>query len=179
MQSIKLQTEERYRSESRSLRNFDARNERIETGAVVTTRRGQRGVESGQGECYQWKAQGQCSRGDTCSFRHDQDKRAKPTPKTAPPSEPPTPRGVEVRREKRSLRGRSLSGKTNRQPCKNLLKGTCAELPCDYWHPSQCQFKKSESGCNSAKSARFRTGRLRNNQIKSRRKVVTKVQWQL
>ena len=33
------------------LRNVDARNERIETGAVVTNRRGQRGVEKGQGEC--------------------------------------------------------------------------------------------------------------------------------
>ena len=34
-------------------RNSDARNERIETGAVVTNRRGQRGVDRGQGECYQ------------------------------------------------------------------------------------------------------------------------------
>ena len=38
------------------LRNFDARNERIETGAVVTIRKGQRGVGRGQGECHQWKA---------------------------------------------------------------------------------------------------------------------------
>ena len=37
------------------LRNFDARNERIETGAVVTNRRSQHGVERGPGECYQWK----------------------------------------------------------------------------------------------------------------------------
>ena len=56
------------------LRNFDTRNERIESGAVVTNRRGQRGVERGQGEYYQWKSKGQCSRG------HDADKRAKPTP---------------------------------------------------------------------------------------------------
>ena len=33
------------------LRNFDARKDRIETGAVVTNRRGQRGVERGPGEC--------------------------------------------------------------------------------------------------------------------------------
>ena len=39
---------------------------------------------------------------DKCSFRHDEDKRAKPTPKTAPPSEPPTQRGREVRRGKRT-----------------------------------------------------------------------------
>ena len=46
------------------LRTFNARNERLETVAVVRNRRGQRGVERGQGECYQWKAKGQCSRGE-------------------------------------------------------------------------------------------------------------------
>ena len=39
------------------LRNFGARNERNETGAVVTNRRCQRGVERGRGECTQWKAE--------------------------------------------------------------------------------------------------------------------------
>ena len=47
------------------LRNFHARKERIETGAVVACRRGISGVERGQGVCYQWKAKGQCSRGDS------------------------------------------------------------------------------------------------------------------
>ena len=47
---------------------------------------------------------------------------------------------------KRSLRGKSPSGKTDRQPCKNFLKGSCTQLPCDYWHPPECQFYKSESG---------------------------------
>ena len=65
-------------------RNFDAGNERIETGAVVTIRRGQRGVERWPEDCYQWKAKGQCSRGDSCSFWHDDNKRAKSTPKSAP-----------------------------------------------------------------------------------------------
>ena len=38
------------------LRNFDARNERIEIRAVVTIRKGQRGVGRGQGECHQRNA---------------------------------------------------------------------------------------------------------------------------
>ena len=58
------------------LRNFDVRNERIETGAMVSSRRRLSGVERGQGVCYQWKAKGQCSRGDQCSFQHDGDERA-------------------------------------------------------------------------------------------------------
>ena len=106
-------------------RNFDARNERIETGAVVTSRRGLSDI----------------GRGDQCSFQHDGHERAKPTPKTAPPSEPP--KCV----EKKTLKGRSSFGKSNRQPCKNFLKGTCTKLPCDSWHPPECQIYKSESGC--------------------------------
>ena len=71
-------------------RNVDARNERIESGAVVKRRKGQCGVEKGQGICNRWKAKEQCSRGDKCSFQHDEDKHAKPTPTSVPPSEPPT-----------------------------------------------------------------------------------------
>ena len=62
---------------------------------------------------------------------------------------------VEMRREKRSLRGRSRSGKSNRQPCKNFLKGTCTKLPCDHWHPPECQFYRSESGCKFGAECSF------------------------
>ena len=37
------------------LRNFDARNERIASGAVITSRRGLSGIERGKAVCYQWK----------------------------------------------------------------------------------------------------------------------------
>ena len=84
------------------LRNSDARNEKTETGAVVTSRRGLSCIERGNGICYQWKAEGQCSRGDQGSFRHETHDRAKPTPKAARSSEPPTPRGRSASR-KRSL----------------------------------------------------------------------------
>ena len=33
---------------------------------------------------------GQCSKGDECGFWHESNDRAKPTPKAAPPSGPPT-----------------------------------------------------------------------------------------
>ena len=39
------------------------------------------------GDCWQWKANGQCSKGDNCSFRHDTNKRAKMTqPNPSPES---------------------------------------------------------------------------------------------
>ena len=62
------------------LRNFDARHERIESGAVVKNRKGVCGVEGGKGMCYQWKEKGQCSQGDRCSFRHEAHDRAQTRP---------------------------------------------------------------------------------------------------
>ena len=60
-------------------KNFEARNGNFETNAVVknqgTKQRGQRSL----GDCWQWKANGQCSKGDNCSFRRDKEKRAKST----------------------------------------------------------------------------------------------------
>ena len=52
-------------------RNFGARNGNYERNAVVKNQgpkqRGQRIL----GGCWQWEANGQCSKGDNCSFRHD------------------------------------------------------------------------------------------------------------
>ena len=82
------------------LRYFDARHGKIETGAVVKSRKGLSGVEGGKGICYQWKEKGQCSQGDQCSFRHESDDRApKPTPKAAPHSEPSMTRGGSASRK--------------------------------------------------------------------------------
>ena len=60
-------------------RNFEARNGRIELGTLVKNQSEQRHVHRGPGDCWQWKADGRCSKRDKCSFRHDKDKRAKPT----------------------------------------------------------------------------------------------------
>ena len=62
-----------------------------------------------------------------CSFRHDSGERAKSTLKTNPSCDPQTQRGRSASR-KGTLRGRSPSGKINRQPCKDFLKGICTEL---------------------------------------------------
>ena len=96
------------------------------------------------------KAKGQCSKGDQCSFRHESSHRAKPTPKAEPTSEPISSktRGRSVsKRKERNVRGRSQSEKFNRPPCKYFLKGTCTKSLCEYRHPPECHFYKSESGC--------------------------------
>ena len=108
-------------------RNFEARNERIETGAVVKNRRDQCGVARGLGECYQWRGEGQCSKGDNCSFRHEGPKRGRWTPKTAPSSE---------RR------------KVTRKTCRDYMNGKCTKPSCEFWHPPECQYyRKPSSGC--------------------------------
>ena len=47
----------------------------------------------------------------------------------------------------RSPRGRSPSGRTSRWPCKDYLKGTCTSSFCEKWHPPECLFCKTKSGC--------------------------------
>ena len=90
-------------------RDLDARNWRIETGAVVKNRRGQSSVQRGLGECWQWQAKGQCLKGDNCSFRHDENKRVKKTPMSTPSSEPLVEKRWEKRFEKQdSARSQSI-----------------------------------------------------------------------
>ena len=114
--------------QKRRLRNFDARHGKIETGAVVKSRKELIGVEGGTGVCYQWTEKGQCSPRDRCSFWHENNDRApKPTPKAAPPSEPSMTRSRSASRKK-SVRGRSQTGRILRQPCRYYLKRYLYEI---------------------------------------------------
>ena len=147
-----------------------ARNETIETGAVVKSRKGLSGVEGGQGICYQWKAEGQCSRRDQCSFRHEGHERAKPTPKTALSSVPPTPTD-KMRQKKKPQRQESVW----EDPSTAVQKISWNVLAVDYFVTSgrmpHVSLKNEKNRfVNSAQSAHFRTGRLRNNQTKGRRR---------
>ena len=92
---------------------------------------------------------GQCLKEDQCSFWHESNGHAqKPTPKAATLSEPSMTRGRSVSR-KRSIRGKSNPGLILRKPRRCYLKGTCTRSPCEYWHPPECQFYETESGCTS------------------------------
>ena len=46
-----------------------------------------------------------------------------------------------------SPRGKSPSGRKYRWPCKDYLKGTCTNSFCEKWHPPECLFYKTKSGC--------------------------------
>ena len=48
--------------------------------------------------------------------------------------------------ERKASRTRSPSGMC-RRPCKDYLKGTCINSFCEKWHPPECLFYKTKSGC--------------------------------
>ena len=127
-------------------KNFRARNGSYERNAVVknqvTKQRGQRIL----GDCWQWEANGQSSKGDNCSFRHDMNKRGKSSPSN--PSQNSFMQQNERKTSRtRSPRGKSPSGRMSRWPCKDYLTGTCTNSFCEKWHPPECLFEKTKSGC--------------------------------
>ena len=73
---------------------------------------------------WQWESNGQCSKRDNCSFRHDINKRAKLTQPNPSPSSFMQQNETNASRT-RSPRGKSPSGRMFRLPCKDYLKGTC------------------------------------------------------
>ena len=128
------------------IKNFEARNGNFEKNAVVKNQGTKQREQRTLGDCWQWKANGQCSEGDSCSFRHDINKRAKSTQPNPSPSSS-TQRCVKNASRTRSPGGRSPSGKMAWLPCKDYLTGTCNNSFCEKWHPPECLFYKSESGC--------------------------------
>ena len=49
-------------------KNFEARHGNYETSAVVKNQGTKQREQRSLGDCWQWKANGQCSKGDSCSF---------------------------------------------------------------------------------------------------------------
>ena len=65
--AVKLQNDQMMRN-----RNFRVRSDVVERGSVTKSQKGNKAyVEWKVGECFQWKAHGQCSVGDSCSSSHD------------------------------------------------------------------------------------------------------------
>ena len=67
------------RSIEREIRNknFGIRNGNYEKNAVVKNQGTKQRAQRILGDCWQWETNGQCVKGDNCSFRHDVNKRAK------------------------------------------------------------------------------------------------------
>ena len=106
------------------MKNLEARNGNYETSAKVKNQWMKQSEQRSLGDCWQWETNGQCVKGDNCSFRHDIHERGKVTPSNPSPRSS-TQQSVKNASRIRSLRGRSPSGKMTRLPCKDYTKGIC------------------------------------------------------
>ena len=124
--------------------NFGARSGNFEKNAVVKNQGTKQRVQRILGDCWQWETNGQCVKGNNCSFRHDMDKRGKSSPSN--PSQNSFMQQSERKPSRtRSPRGKSPSGRMSRWPCKDYLKGTCNNSS-ERWHPPECLFCKNKNG---------------------------------
>ena len=166
-------------------KNFGNRNENFEKNAVVKNQGTKQRVQRILRDGWQWETNGQCSGGDNCSFRHDMNKRGKVTPSN------PSPNSFMQQSERkssrtRSPRGKSPRGRTSRWPCKDYLKGTCNDSFCEKWHPPECLFYKTKSGCRFGEKCSFAhrqvdeqsTKRSKKNDDKSAVAMLKKGTWQ-
>ena len=135
-------------------KNFGARSGNFEKNAVVKNQGTKQRVQRILGDCWQWEANGQCVKGDNCSFRHDMDKRGKSSPSN--PSQNSFMQQSERKPSRtRSPRGKSPSGRMSRWPCKDYLRGTCNNSSCKRWHPPECLFYKNKNGCRFGEKCSF------------------------
>ena len=81
---------------------------------------------------------------------------------------------------------KSPSGRMSRWPCKDYLKETCNNSFCEKWHPPECLFYKTKSGCRFGKKCSYAhrqvdeqpTKRSTKNDDKSAVAILKKGDWQ-
>ena len=165
-------------------KNFGARNGNYEKNAVVKSHGTKQRVQRILGDCWQWETNGQCVKGDKCSFRHDINKRGKVTQSNTSPNSFMQQNERKASRT-RSPRGRSPSGRMSRWPCKDYVKGTCNNSFCERWHPPECLFYKTKSGCRFGEQCSYAhrqvdeqpTKRSKKNDDKSAVAMLNKGDW--
>ena len=157
-------------------KNFGARSGNFEKNAVdksqVTKHREQRSL----GDCWQWTANGQCSKGDNCSFRHDINKRAKSTQPNPSPSS----------FTRQSVKNKSRTRSPSRSPKWEKVSTAVQGLPqrnkqqfilCKMASSRMFVLHVRKMDAGFGKSALVHTARLMNSLAKKSKKMVTQMQW--
>ena len=114
-------------------------------------------------------------RGDNCSFRHDISKRGKMTQSNTSPNSFMQQNERKASRT-RSPRGRSPSGRMSRWPYKDDLKGTCNNSFCEKWHPPECLFYKTKSGCRFGGKCSYAHRQVDEQPTERSKRMMTRVQ---
>ena len=126
-------------------RNFRVRSEVVERGSVTKSQKGRKAcVERKVGECHQWRAIGQCSKGDSCSFSHDKlvqgdlyggQRRKGRSSSPALNSKAKTDEGEKNLQEQQATERKTLQTKGGRFRAVMKAKNPSRQ----FWHPSACQ----------------------------------------
>ena len=125
------------------------------------------------GDCWQWETNGQCVKGNNCSFRHDMNKRGKSSPSN------PSPSSFMQQNERkpsrtRSPRGKSPSGRMSRWPCKDYLRGTSNNSFCEKWHLQNACSTSPRVVEDLGRSAHSHIVRLMNSRREGPNRIMTK-----
>ena len=136
---VKRSTEKNLR-----IKNFEARNGNYERNAVVKNQETKQRVQK---NCMRLlaveKPTGSVLK-TTIAVSVTISMRAKSTQPNPSPSSSTRQNDGNANKTK-SSRGRSPSGRMSR--CKDYFKGICTNSFCEKWHPPECLFYKSKSGC--------------------------------
>ena len=186
-QKLKTMVKKRKDQHSR-VRNFDARQGRIETGAGMKNRKETSGVEGGKRIPVTSGQKKASVRKVTSAVSGMRVTIVPKNQNTLPPGLPSHPsHEVEVFRRKEVSKAESNHGAILRQPCRYYLKDTCTRSLCEYWHPPE-YFTKQKRDAKPGISVCSRIIKLMNNRTKSQRKATitkkeekatTRMQWLL
>ena len=153
--SVKLHIDQMMRTP-----NFRVRNEVVERGWVTKSQNGQKAcVERKMGECFQWKALGQCSKGDSCSFSHDelaQGDLCSGQRQNRRSSSPALNFQDWRRGEKCSKTGQEGSSSDKKGAKFRALTKIVKKSSCIFGHPPVCHNYKYETGYIYGKTCLFR-----------------------
>ena len=155
------------------MKNFEARNGNYETSAVVKKQGTKQREQRSLGDCWQWKTNGQCSKGDNCRVRHDINKGAKPTQPN------PSPRSFTQQNERNASRTRSPRGKS---PVEECLDGPARITSKELAPIHSVKNGTLQNACSTSprvvadlrKSALMRIARLMNSLGQGLKRMVTK-----
>ena len=130
-------------------KNFGVRNGNYEKNAVVKNQGTKQRVQRVLGDCWQWESNGQCVKiKETIAFSATMSISVEKNYTVNYISEFfSCSRMSEKPSRTRSPGGRCPSGRVSRWPCKDYLEGTCNNSFCEKWHPPECLFYKTKSGC--------------------------------
>ena len=157
-------------------KNSESRNGNFEKNAVVKNQGTKQRVQRILGDCWQWETNGQCVKGDNCSFRHDT---------------------ISVEKLHHQIRLRILScsrmSENHREPEvpeEGALVGECIDglARITSKELAMTHFVKNgtlQNACSTrprvvvglGKSAHMRIVRLMNSRLKGPKRMMTKVQW--